>query len=157
MSDLQQRLRRAADTLRRTSMPLADLIPLLQQAADALEAQPAQAVRSKLGAGVPMQTSEGEFAPNAKLLELADKIDHEQNWQHSGIFQRDHLTQDQKDRVLAGVMLRRYADLMAPESWRLFPPARADAQSYRASTLDAVVKMAQKYCRAAIEAERGGA
>ena len=95
---------------------------------------------------VPMQQiSDGEFAPDAKLLELADKIDHEQNGRHSGIFQRDHLTQDQKDRVLAGVMLRRYADLMAPESWRLFPPKSVVSHSYRAATLDAVVKMAERH------------
>ena len=105
------------------------------------------AVRAKLGVAVPMtdQFSEGKFAPDAKLLELADKIDHEQNWRHSGIFQRDHLTQDQKDRVLAGVMLRRYADLMAPESWRLFPPKSVVSHSYRAATLDAVVKMAERH------------
>ena len=38
MGDLSQRLRAAVQTLRRTPMPLADLIPLLQQAADALDA-----------------------------------------------------------------------------------------------------------------------
>ena len=104
---------------------------------------------------VPMQQiSDGEFAPDAKLLELADKIDHEQNWRHSGIFQRDHLTQDQKDRVLAGVMLRRYADLMAPESWRLFPPKSVVSHSYRAATLEAVVKMAERH---GIVGEKGGA
>ena len=103
------------------------------------------AVRAKMGVAVPEQISEGEFAPEAKLLELADKIDHEQNWRHSGIFQRDHLTQDQKDRVLAGVMLRRYADLMAPESWRLFPPKSVVSHSYRAATLEAVVKMAERH------------
>ena len=97
---------------------------------------------------VPMkdeQISDGEFTPDAKLMELADKIDHEQNWRHSGIFQRDHLTQDQKDRMLAGVMLRRYADLMAPESWRLFPPKSVVSHSYRAATLEAVIKMAERH------------
>lgn len=98
--------------------------------------------------------TDDEFAPDAKLLELADKIDHEQNWRHSGIFQRDHLTQDQKDRVLAGVMLRRYADLMAPESWRLFPPKSVVSHSYRAATLETVVKMAERH---GIVGENGGA
>lgn len=100
------------------------------------------------------QISDSEFTPDAKLMELADKIDHEQNWRHSGIFQDDHLTQDQKDRVLAGVMLRRYADLMAPESWRLFPPKSVVSHSYRAATLEAVVKMAERH---GIVGEKGGA
>jgi hypothetical protein len=40
---LAERLRAACNKLRTTSMPLADMIPLMQQAADALEAKPAPA------------------------------------------------------------------------------------------------------------------
>jgi hypothetical protein len=106
---------------------------------------------------VPMteQISDGEFEPSVKLVELADRIDHEQNWRRSGIFQRDHLTQDQKDRLQAGVMLRRYAALMAPDSWRLFPPKAVASVSFRASTLDGVVKMAEREQDRAAEAFHG--
>lgn len=93
------------------------------------------------------QISDGEFDADKRLMELADKIDQEQNWRLSGIDQRDRLTQEQQDRVTAGVMLRRYADLMAPDSWRLFPPKRLGAgiASFRASTLEKAVEMAMKY------------
>lgn len=40
--DLLQRLRDAPDLLRRKAMPLSDFIPLIQQAADAIEATKAQ-------------------------------------------------------------------------------------------------------------------
>ena len=37
MSNLVERLRKACEEVRRKSFPLSDLIPLLQEAADALE------------------------------------------------------------------------------------------------------------------------
>lgn len=39
MIDLSERLRAAANAVRTKSMPLSDFIPLLQQAADALDAE----------------------------------------------------------------------------------------------------------------------
>jgi len=42
----------------------------------------------------------------------------------------------------AGVMLRRYADLLRPGYWLLFPPE--GIVSYLGSTLDDVVEMATK-------------
>jgi hypothetical protein len=44
-----------------------------------------------------------------ELNSLADRIDHEQLWRRSP-FDRDQLTQDQLDRLDAGVALRRFAD-----------------------------------------------
>lgn len=44
----------------------------------------------------------------AELLALADRIDHEQLWRHAGL-DRDKFTQEQRDRLDAGVNLRRYA------------------------------------------------
>lgn len=103
---------------------------------------PAQAVPQE-------QISDGEFDADKRLMELADKIDYEQNWRLSGIDQRDRLTQEQQDRVTAGVMLRRYADLMAPDSWRLFPPKHLSGglHCFRAATLEKAVEMASRHIR----------
>lgn len=43
-----------------------------------------------------------------ELKALADRIDHEELWRRPGI-ERDEMTQDQTDRLMAGVCLRRYA------------------------------------------------
>jgi len=43
-----------------------------------------------------------------ELEQLADRIDHEQLWRLSGM-EQDNLTPEQKDRLWAGVNLRRYA------------------------------------------------
>jgi hypothetical protein len=42
------------------------------------------------------------------LEALADRIDHEQLWRKAAMY-RDDFTQDQRDRLDAGVQLRRYA------------------------------------------------
>lgn len=86
-------------------------------------------------------TEREAFEPNAKLMELADRIDHEQLWRLSGLAQMD-LPQEKQDRVLAGVMLRRYAELLGNDGWRIFPPR--PGVSFRASTLDKVVEMARR-------------
>lgn len=111
-------------------------------ALNAAPTPPAQAVPQE-------QISDGEFDADKRLMELADKIDYEQNWRLSGIDQRDRLTQEQQDRVTAGVMLRRYADLMAPDSWRLFPPKHLSGglHCFRAATLEKAVEMASRHIR----------
>jgi hypothetical protein len=76
-----------------------------------------------------------------KLLALADRIDHEQLWRRSGL-DRFGMTADQKDRMDAGVNLRRYADILAPGHWVLVRPT--GAIQFGASTLDKVVEMATR-------------
>lgn len=78
--------------------------------------------------------------PNAKLMELADRIDYEKLWGRPGLEQFDW-PQDKRDRMMAGVMLRRYADLLGNDGWRLYPPH--PGTSFRATTLDDVVDMAR--------------
>lgn len=75
-----------------------------------------------------------------KLYDLADRIDHEQLWRVAGI---DHskFTPEQKDRLNAGVALRRYGQLLVPGRWLVFPPE--GNVHFSASTLDAVYKMAK--------------
>ena len=79
--------------------------------------------------------------PN-KLLELADRIDHEKLWRRPGVDRIDKMTPDQLDRLDAGVMLRRYADLLGSNDWRIYPPK--PSISYRGPTLDAVVAMVRR-------------
>ena len=43
-----------------------------------------------------------------ELEALADRIDHEELWRRPGM-ERDQMTQEQRDRLMAGVCLRRYA------------------------------------------------
>ncbi len=76
-----------------------------------------------------------------KLMELADRIDHEQLWRRSWLA-RETMTQEQTDRLDAGVMLRRYADLLGGNCWRIYPP-RPNV-SFRAATLDKVVEMVRR-------------
>lgn len=76
-----------------------------------------------------------------KLQALADRIDHEQLWRRAP-FERDTLTADQRDRMDAAVELRRYADLLGSETWRIYPPR--PGISFRAGTLDKVVDMARR-------------
>lgn len=92
--------------------------------------------------------SEAPVAPSAeepsekqkKLYDLADRIDHEQLWRVAGI---DHskFTPEQKDRLNAGVALRRYGQLLAPGRWLVFPPE--GNVHFGAGTLDAVYEMAK--------------
>lgn len=76
-----------------------------------------------------------------KLRELADRIDFEQLWRSAGI---DHskMTPDQIDRMNAGVALRRYAELLAPGRWLIFPPV--GPVHFSAGTLERVYEMAKK-------------
>lgn len=76
-----------------------------------------------------------------QLLELADRIDYEQLWRSAGM---DHqkMTPEQKDRMNAGVALRRYADLWAPGRWVIFPPE--GNVHFSASTLAKAFEMAAK-------------
>lgn len=79
--------------------------------------------------------------PNAALMELADRIDHEQLWRRSPL-ERDSMTQEQRDRIDAGVALRRYADLLGDGGWRIYPPR--PGMCFRAGTLATVVDMARR-------------
>lgn len=79
--------------------------------------------------------------PNAKLLALADRIDHDRLWARAGL-ERSGWTQEQHDRCDAGVELRRYAKLLGQDCWRIFPPRPGFC--FSASTLDAVVSMARR-------------
>jgi hypothetical protein len=74
-------------------------------------------------------------------LALANRIDHEQLWRGAGM-DRDKMTPEQRDRLDAGVNLRRYADLLGNGGWRIFPPR--PGLSFRASTLDKAVEMARR-------------
>jgi hypothetical protein len=98
-----------------------------------------------------------DAAPSAKqrkLMELADRIDHEQLCRWAGM---DHhkMTPEQKDRMNAGVALRRYADLWAPGRWIVFPPV--GPVHFSASTLDKAVEMAKRDEVRQAEAERKSA
>lgn len=76
---------------------------------------------------------------NEKLRALADRIDHEQLWQRPGMEIRDW-PQDKRDRLEAGIQLRRYASFFGQNCWRIFPPR--GSVSFRASTFEKVVEMA---------------
>jgi hypothetical protein len=80
-------------------------------------------------------------AKQQKLLDLADRIDHEELWRWAGM---DHhkMTPEQRDRMNAGVALRRYAQLWAPGRWVVFPPV--GPVRFSASTLDKAVEMAKR-------------
>lgn len=94
---------------------------------------------------------------NSELTELADRIDHEKLWKIAGMY-RDALTAEQRDRLDTGVHLRRYADLLGSNSWRIYPPK--PNVSFSASTLDAVVAMVRKREKdvsGAAEMRKGGA
>jgi len=77
-----------------------------------------------------------------KLLELADRIDHEKLWARPGVDRVDKMTPEQLDRLDAGVALRRYADLLGSNDWRIYPPK--PSISYRGPTLDEVVAMVKR-------------
>lgn len=103
------------------------------------------------GAGyVATAPAAGEGQANEKLLALADRIDHEQLWARVGL-ERSGWTQEQRDRCDAGVELRRYADLLGQNHWRIFPPR--PGLCFSASSLDAAIKMARKDREAAPAAQ----
>ncbi len=79
--------------------------------------------------------------PNAKLMELADRIDHQELWRRPGL-ERLTMPQEQRDQLDAGVALRRYADLLGNDGWRLYPPR--PGLCFRAGSLATVVDMARK-------------
>lgn len=99
---------------------------------------PAQAAASREEAAA---SAEAPSEKQKKLLDLADRIDHEQLWRWAGM---DHhkMTPEQRDRMNAGVALRRYARLWAPGHWVVFPPV--GPVSFSASTLGKAVEMATR-------------
>lgn len=76
-------------------------------------------------------------SPNEALLALADRIDHEQLWRRPGLEHRDW-PQEKRDRMRAGVELRRYADLLGQNCWRVYPPKAGI--SYRADSFEKLVE-----------------
>jgi hypothetical protein len=110
---------------------------LLRRIAE-LEAQAAQPAQ----VAAPTQPdAEHDGVVNVRLLELADRIDHEHLWRLSGVAQRD-LPQDKRDRMDAGVQLRRYANFFGQDCWRIFPPK--PGISFRAKTLEGAYEMASQ-------------
>jgi hypothetical protein len=77
-----------------------------------------------------------------KLLALADRIDHEKLWRLAGM-DHDKLTEEQKDRMNAGVALRRYADIWTPGHWVVVPPT--GGIQFGASTLEKAVEMTKRH------------
>jgi hypothetical protein len=75
-----------------------------------------------------------------RLLALANRIDHEELWRRAGA-DRHLLTLEQIDRLDAGVMLRRYADILEPGHWLVIPPTGSG--QFGAGTLDKAVEMAR--------------
>lgn len=80
--------------------------------------------------------------PPQRLLDLADRIDHEKLCLRAGL-EREKWEQEQRDRCDAGVHLRRYADLLGSKSWRIYPPSGIPTR-FSAGTLDDVVAMAKR-------------
>lgn len=76
-----------------------------------------------------------------KLRELADRIDHDKLWRQPAM-DRDKLTQDQRDRLDAGVMLRRYSDILEPGRWLVIPPT--GSVQFSGGTLDKAFEMAKR-------------
>ena len=76
-----------------------------------------------------------------KLLDLANRIDHEQLWRWRGM-DHDKMTPEQKDRMNAGVALRRYAELLQPNRWLIFAPT--GPMSFSATDLDKAYEMAKR-------------
>jgi hypothetical protein len=77
-----------------------------------------------------------------KLRELADRIDHEQLWRLA-MLERPNLSADQRDRLDAGVELRRWATAKRPWRWVIISPE--GSTQFSASTLQRVAGMAESY------------
>lgn len=76
------------------------------------------------------------------LLALADRIDSEQLWRWP-LTDHHKLTPNQRDRLAAGVALRRYADLWEPGCWVVFPPV--GPVHFSAGTLAKACEMAERH------------
>lgn len=86
-----------------------------------------------------MSSQDLKKSTQQKLLELADRIDHERLWARPGM-DRHEMTPEQIDRLDAGVALRRYADLMEPGRWLVFRPE--GGVRFSAETLSKAYQMA---------------
>lgn len=86
-------------------------------------------------------TPEAPSEKQEKLRALADRIDHEKLWKLP-FMRHGRLTDQQRDRMNAGCMLRRYADLLAPGRWLVLPPT-GNVQ-FSAGSLDKVYEMAKR-------------
>ncbi|PZP97529.1 MAG: hypothetical protein DI587_17170 [Variovorax paradoxus] len=88
-----------------------------------------------------------------KLRDLADRIDPEQLWRRSPMDRFNSMTPEQVDRLDAGVALRRYAELLEPMRWLVFPPT--GSVRFSASTLAAAAGMAQRHETRAVPVPAG--
>jgi hypothetical protein len=91
-------------------------------------------------AGAATTSEDAPSVKQEKLRALADRIDHESLWKRP-MMCRDQMTDEQRDRLDAGVMLRRYSDLLAPGRWLVVPPT--GSVQFSAASLDKVTEMAK--------------
>ncbi len=123
--------------------------------ADASSLEDAQCIAKALNKAKQPSQVRNTAGPE-KIEELANRIDHEELWRRAGMDRFD-MTPAQQDRLDAGVNLRRYADLLGSNCWRIYPPK--PSVSYRAETFEGVVAMVRRTeerrsSRAAINAKR---
>lgn len=98
----------------------------------------AEWVRLHLRGSIRLEPMAGE-SKQKKLFDLANRIDPEKLWQRAGM-DRPGFSDDQKDRLDAGVNLRRYANLLQPDRWLLIPPS--GSVQFSSASLDGVYEMA---------------
>jgi hypothetical protein len=91
-------------------------------------------------AGAATTSEDAPSVKQEKLRALADRIDHESLWKRP-MMCRGQMTDEQRDRLDAGVMLRRYSDLLAPGRWLVVPPT--GSVQFSAASLDKVTEMAK--------------
>ena len=101
-------------------------------------------LRASLAAPMPQAEPQESAEPSEKqrkLMELADRIDYERLCLRPGLTHRD-MTPEQRDRMNAGVELRRYAQIWKADRWIVIPPT--GPVRFSASTLDKAYEMAKK-------------
>lgn len=104
----------------------------------------AREVLAKIAAGgivSPAEPNEEPSEKQRKLLDLADRIDYERLCLRPGMTHRD-MTPEQRDRMNAGVELRRYAQIWKAGRWIVIPPV--GPVRFSANTLDRAVEMAKR-------------
>jgi hypothetical protein len=91
-------------------------------------------------AGAATASEDAPSEKQAKLRALADRIDPEKLWTVP-LMDRDKLSEAGRDRLDAGVMLRRYAEFFGPGRWVLIPPT--GSVQFSAGSLEKVAEMAK--------------
>jgi len=100
-----------------------------------------QTVKTDAAPAVDAGERDAPSEKQKKLMELADRIDHEELWRWAGMHHYK-MTPEQKDRMNAGVELRRYAQIWKADRWIIVPPV--GPVRFSASTLDKAYEMAKK-------------